>query len=294
MTGLAQAAKTVQACEACAGAAFDRGVYGSLARCRGCGHVFYPETLETTAEQVYTEDYFLHDEYCDYASQGPTLRKNFQRYLARMARYGVRGGRLFEVGCAYGFFLKEASARFHAAGIDVTPEAIDHARARLGVEATRGDFASFQTSPDWDVVCLWDTVEHLFEPAAYVRKAHAILRPGGALFMTTGDIGSWLARAQGRKWRMIHPPTHLHYFTTGSMRKLLERSGFEVLGVDKIGASREINNMLVGLSLFSKSPWVRSGAKTLHRATSRLWGHAHLYLNLYDIMFVAARKKPGS
>ena len=92
---------------------------------------------------------------------------------------------------------------------------------------------------------------------------------------------------------MIHPPTHLHYFTIGSMRRLLTRSGFEVLGIDKIGVSREINNMLLGMSLFSKSALVRSLSKTLLSATGRFWGHGRLYLNLYDIMFIAARKLPA-
>ena len=284
----------VTACEACGGDEFEHGVYGWLTRCRDCGHIFYPQLPVASAEEVYTEDYFLQDEYCDYASQGATLGKNFQRYLKRMAKYGARSGRLFEVGCAYGFFLKEAAAAFDVAGIDVTPEAIEHARSILGLEAHRGDFAEFRTDPTWDAVCLWDTIEHLFQPAAYVQKAASILRPGGYLFMTTGDIGSFLARLQGPRWRMIHPPTHLHYFTTGSMRTLLERSGFEVLGIDKVGASREINNMLVGLSLFSKSSLIQSAAKTLHRTTGKWWGHAHLYLNLYDIMFVAARKLPES
>jgi len=283
----------VTICEACGGEHFETGFYGTLSRCRRCGHVFYPKKPDAEAEEVYTEDYFLHDEYCDYASQADTLGKNFRHYLKRMARYGAKGGKLFEVGCAYGFFLREAARAFDVAGIDVTPEAIEHAHVKLGLAAHRGDFTQFQTEPSWDAVCLWDTIEHLFEPAAYVQKAHAILRPGGTLFLTTGDIGSLLARLQGRRWRMIHPPTHLHYFTTGSMRRLLERSGFEVLGIEKVGTFREINNMLLGLSLFSKSPFVRGLSKTLLNTTGRLWGHTSLYLNLYDIMFVAARKKLG-
>ncbi len=137
----------VTACEACGGDEFEHGVYGWLARCRDCGHIFYPQLPEASAEDVYTEDYFLRDEYCDYASQGDTLAKNFQRYLKRMARYGARGGRLFEVGCAYGFFLKEAASAFEVAGIDVTPEAAGLPRADLDRPHKQGAFLEVQVGP---------------------------------------------------------------------------------------------------------------------------------------------------
>ena len=59
-------------------------------------------------------------------------------------------------------------------------------------------------------MCLWDTIEHLAEPEAYLEKIAKSLPVGGWLFLTTGDIGSPMARARGSRWRMIHPPTHLY------------------------------------------------------------------------------------
>ena len=60
---------------------------------------------------------------------------------------------------------------------------------------------------------MWDTIEHLKRPDLFVQKAAADLRPGGLIALTTGDIGSLNARLRGARWRMIHPPTHLHYFS---------------------------------------------------------------------------------
>ena len=62
----------------------------------------------------------------------------------------------------------------------------------------------------------------------YGEKAYEVLKPGGRLFLTTGDIGSWVARIQGPRWRLIHPPTHLHYFSKATITRLLTGLGFSV------------------------------------------------------------------
>jgi hypothetical protein len=57
------------------------------------------------------------------------------------------------------------------------------------------------------------------------------LEPGGLLALTTGDIGSLNARLRGSNWRMIHPPTHLHYFSVQSITSLLKRHGIDTVHV---------------------------------------------------------------
>ena len=59
------------------------------------------------------------------------------------------------------------------------------------------------------------------------------------LALTTGDIGSVNARLRGHKWRMIHPPTHLHYFSAETMKALLDRHGFRQSSISVIPVSRE-------------------------------------------------------
>ena len=212
----------------CCGGAEHHGHLAGLLRCAACGHIWADMRLsEAELKELYARDYFEGGEYVDYQLEQPALRRNFRRNLAALRKRHPEGGHLWEVGAAYGFFLREANAFFDAAGCDISEHAARCARNETGVSVTAGDYLDIPLETPPDVICLWDTVEHLAEPHRYLEKAAADLRPGGTLALTTGDIGSWIARRRGLRWRLLHPPTHLHYFTTGSMRTLLERLGFE-------------------------------------------------------------------
>ncbi|MCP4641093.1 MAG: class I SAM-dependent methyltransferase [bacterium] len=175
---------------------------------------------------LYSEEYFQGGEYVDYEREGPALRRNFRRQIAAIKERHPPGAHLWEIGCAYGFFLKEAEGAFRASGNDISEHAVQFARERLHVSAHADDYLNCDVAGTLDVVCLWDTIEHLSQPQQYVEKAWRDLRPEGTIAIETGDIGSLLARIRGAKWRQIHPPTHLHYFTSRSLRTLLERTGF--------------------------------------------------------------------
>ncbi len=281
-----------QACLICDGTALDAPVLGPLARCRTCGFVFLPRTsdLPQRIADLYAGDYFSGAEFGDYAAQHATFARNFQGYLRRMHQAGASGGKLLEIGCAYGFFLEQARSTFDATGIDVNDAAIRAAQS-LGVRALFGEFLAW--SPDardgpFDVVCMWDTIEHLLEPRQYLDHARSMMAPGGWLFLTTGDIGSAMARMRGASWRMIHPPSHVNYFSRETMTRLLDRAGFRVTSIGSVGTHRDVANSLHVLSLFSKRPAVRRLAGALERP---LKGRSiGFYLNFHDIMFVAARR----
>ena len=283
------------ACLICGGVEFDAPVLGPLARCRRCGFVFLPRTpdLPRQIEELYAGDYFTGGEFGDYASQRATFARNFKGYLSRMRQAGATGGRLLEVGCAYGFFLEHAQTSFDALGIDVNEPAIAAAR-ELGVRAECREFMQFKADAPFDVVCMWDTIEHLIDPRAYLEKARDVLAGQGYLFLTTGDIGSLMARMRGARWRMIHPPSHLNYFSRETMTRLLDRVGFDVVSIRSVGTHRDVMNVLHLLSLFSKQPLVRRTAAGAERLLSGRVRSLGFYLNLHDIMFVAARKRAGS
>ena len=280
-------------CADCGSQRFREPVYGCLTQCRECSYLFYPHHPAAPAAALYDAGYFTGEEYLDYVGQRSALAKTFARYLRMMRRYGVKRGRLFEVGCAHGFFLDQARATFEVAGMDVSPVATTYAREQLELPVQCGEFADVRPREPFDVVCMWETLEHVFEPRAYVAQASAMLVPGGHLFLTVPDIGSLTARLRGRHWRQIHPPTHVNYFSGTTLTRLLVQVGFHVRGLHHVGTHREVTNMLHNLHLFSKQPVVRWSAAQALAWTRELWGHAHLYLNLFDLLFVAAQKGPA-
>jgi SAM-dependent methyltransferase len=260
-----------------------------LLTCAECKFTTANLTLsEEQLRQLYTADYFAGNEYRDYVADRAVIEKQFLQRLKRLLRFvsDASAKSLFEIGCAHGFFLEVARNAFHSvAGIDLSEDAVAYARRNLGVEARSAEFLTHQFVGSPDVICLWDTIEHLARPELYLRKIADSLPPGGVLALTTGDLDSWLARARGSKWRQIHPPTHLHYFSRKTLSRLLMRNGFKIEYINSEGMYRCVDTMAyIVLCL-------KNNRRQLYSKLSKTrlldWD---LYLNLGDIMFVVARK----
>ncbi len=275
-------------CMACSGTMHPSAALSGLGVCDQCGFMTADLDIpQDELEKLYGADYFHGEEYSDYTRDKALIQRNFERRLKTLQRFTSPAGQtLFELGCAYGFFLELAQKRFaHAFGMDISADATAYARQQVHVDATAGDYLDSDIPP-YDVCCLWDTIEHLKEPERFLEKIGRELSPGGLLAITTGDLGSLNARLRGRKWRQIHLPTHLHYFSVKSLRKLLEAKGFEVVRVSHPGT-------LYSLDTLCYLMFVIRGKKEKLYAFLKKTGllKCHVYVNLGDLMYVIARKK---
>ena len=191
----------------------------AIVRCPRCELCFYEG--EADPATIYKRNYFVDGEYANYEADKPVLQMNFRRRIARLRRLlpGTAGavpgagaeqgqnGRLLEIGSAYGFFLEIAAEHWQVRGLDVAADAVEHAHTAMGLDVTCCDFLDLPDEAEaYDIVCLWDTIEHLTHPVRVIEKAARWLKPGGLLALTTGDIGSPMARLRGQRWRLIHPP----------------------------------------------------------------------------------------
>lgn len=261
----------------------------ALIRCLACGHVWADVCLsQEELARIYSDAYFRGEEYVDYALEASALRRNFRPRVLELAQCYRQGARLWEIGCAYGYFLKEAETHFNAAGCDISADAVRYACEILGVQAMCMDYLSQPPGEPLDVVCLWDVVEHLQDPRSYITKAAAELRSGGMLALSTGDIGSRHAQRRGARWRLIHPPSHLHYFTTQSMQTLLTSVGFVDIRIRHLPFWRGVNGVAYRL-LSADTPGIGAAAySTLMKSHLLHWSFP---LNLHDIMTVYAVKR---
>ncbi len=261
---------------------------GSLLKCQKCSLIVAKEAFETIDfATLYSGDYFFGIEYRDYIAEKELLSKGFSARLGAIEKL-KRGGKLLEIGCAYGFFLEIARRSFEVAGIDISKDATDYARNVLKLPAIRGDFLIHPfPQRTYDVVCLWDTIEHLQRPDLYLEKIARLLRPGGILCLTTGNIDRLLPRIQGARWRMIHPPTHLYYFSFHTLRRLLNKYGFMVYSEKYPGSWRSLPHILHGLGM--KSAFFANLEKKTRKIS--LLGSVSLYYNAFDIMYLIAQKE---
>jgi SAM-dependent methyltransferase len=287
---LASKADGAPCCLICGGSYVPSWRLPGLVQCTACG--FLSADLNISDDELaalYGEAYFKGEEYLDYIAEEPSLRVNFRRRLATLRTIApdLSSCDLLEIGCAYGFFLDEARAWVRScSGIDISAKAVRYAVQDLGVDASRGDYLSLGLDRMFDIIAMWDTVEHLKYPNRFIEKAAQDLRPGGLLAITTGDIGSLAARLQGRHWRLIHPPTHLHYFSVPTISDLLHRNGFDVVHVSHPGNSRSLRAALYFITVLQmKRPKLYDAFRS-----SRIFDW-HLTVNVYDIMYVIARRK---
>jgi 2-polyprenyl-3-methyl-5-hydroxy-6-metoxy-1,4-benzoquinol methylase len=265
-------------------------LYQGILRCKKCSLVFADLNLDQVGLfDLYKKNYFFGEEYSDYLADREVLQKNFRLRLNVLARFTnpVRHKSLFEVGCAYGFFLSLARERFEKVqGIDITEEGVKHCRlARL--EVIQADLMEVDLKGrDLDVVCFWDTIEHLLEPHRYIEKLSRHMKPGSLLAITTGDIDSWNARLKKHRWRLIHPPTHLYYFSQSTLARLLGQYGFKTIYHQHCGFYRSLDNVFH--NIFS----LRANLPEVHRFIKRSGlSRLHFYINVYDILYVIAQKR---
>lgn len=255
-----------------------------IVQCPGCSLVFFDGAVDAAA--LYSPAYFQGEEYLDYLSDKAILQRNFASRVADLAALKP-AGRLFEVGSAYGFFLELAARHWQVRGVDITPDGVRHAREVLGLDATESDFLALPDEPAaYDLICLWDTIEHLEHPMRYLERAARWLKPGGLLAITTGDLDSAMSRFRRERWRMIHPPTHLYYFSAATLGDAVQRCGLDVRQVTYPGYHRSLRNMVHGLATLGRAPG------TERPPAPSFVPDWPIYLNFYDIMFLIAAK-PG-
>lgn len=256
-----------------------------LQRCRSCGFVTARLDAPIDARRLYEGDYFTGEEYLDYLADEPFFRMNFGKRLKRLLQRRS-GGRLLEIGAAYGFFLDMARHHFETVGFEVNPAAVRYARDVLHLDVRPDDFLATPVESlggPVDVTVMWDVIEHLERPDRFLAHVAACSKPGALIYITTGDIGSFLARRRGRKWRMIHPPSHLHYFDRTTLPRLLSNHGFRTLDIRSIGVARGFRQVLYSvLALGLNAPRAYGVCRKLVPAS---WGFT---LNTFDIMQAVA------
>jgi 2-polyprenyl-3-methyl-5-hydroxy-6-metoxy-1,4-benzoquinol methylase len=284
--------KDATPCAVCDAEGFALLYDGTLKRCLHCGHVSANMHVDRELLQaVYSENYFKGEEYVDYARDKDVLQYNFARRLAYISSIAdfCADQNVVEIGCAYGFFgevLLKTFPFLNYTGFDVVPEACEYAARNLGLNVHCQDFLEANGMPKSAHVFMWDVIEHLHNPQLYIRKLSEGLADGGYVYLTTGDISALLPRLQKRKWRMIHPPSHLHYFSRNTLSLLLEKYGLSVIRVSYPGTARSLKQIYYSLYLLRK----RESAFKMG-LYDRIPAKAFITLNTYDIMLVVAQKK---
>lgn len=162
----------------------------------------------------------------------------YSRFLSHLERFR-QTGRLLEVGSGYGFFLEMASqARWDCEGVEISAFCCQIARQR-GCKVWEGELADAGLrAGTFDVVVLWDVIEHFVAPDEIIRCCCALLRQGGALVMRTPDaraLAPTLQPARAAYKHLAYPANtaeHVFHFTPRDLSAIVTRLGFKSYEVD--------------------------------------------------------------
>jgi SAM-dependent methyltransferase len=211
----------------------------NLQECTGCGLIYTsPQIPEDRVSEYYPDDY------ASYGAGGELSGSPAMQFLKSAAilpytlRYGQPGylprpfgaGRLLEIGCGAGGYLKELSSLgWQCTGVDISAQAIANARMRNpNSKLIKGVIGDVGVGEKFDVIVMHHVLEHLYHPREVVATCFEMLHPGGKLAVSVPDMGSLEARFFGRRWKGLDIPRHVLHFKSAVLVRLLEETGFRI------------------------------------------------------------------
>lgn len=246
--------------------------------------------MPDNVDGIYSTGYFSGDTetgYPGYLADQKLIEKNFEDRIRWIDTLASKG-RLLEIGSAYGFFLKVArEAGWQAEGVELIEACAQEAARLSGVTVHAGDFLDTPIAGSFDVVAMFDVIEHMRDPIVCIERAYTLLKPGGVFVIETGDRAWPWARFLGNFWYFLDPPQHRYYFSAKGINFLLRRAGFErEIRMRRIGRRVSMSNIAFKFS--AAIPIQRLRTAIAYRSKTQMPGS--LYLNFGDGMLLAARK----
>lgn len=217
----------------------------TVVRCTRCDFVYVnPQPTAQELSLSYGQDYYPKTS----GDVGHALQSRLPVFQYSIRKLGklAKPGRLLDQGCGTGDFVELAQrAGWDAQGIDLSESAVTFA-ANKGLKVELGTLESKRYPTDFfDVVTLWDVLEHLPNPRNEVEQIHRILRFGGLLIIRVPNTNFQLLKAFVREdlFKASHDSLqanfHVNHFTPRTLRNLLEMQGFEVFE-EEAGVSEDV------------------------------------------------------
>src|SRR5262249_29619535 len=162
-----------------------------------------------------------------------------------------------------------------------------------GFAVHRGTIESFVSGAEtFDALFAQHVLEHVPDPASFLRAAHRLLKPGGKLVVAVPHLGSRSQKLFARAWGWYQVPAHLFHFSGPSLRAVCEATGFTVdrsytRGGDSLFVLMTLHNAVRPRAMGSRAP-LSSAAKLVVRGASRLL-RPYLHLGDEELVVIASK-----
>lgn len=260
------------------------GVHPPIVRCNRCGLVYasprWDSSLVNASYSVVQDPTYVEER----EGRVLTFSRNLAPFEKLVADSNTR--RLLDIGCHIGVMVELAQARgWDAWGIEPSTWAAEQARAR-GLHVLTGTLDEADLPENYfDVVTMWDVIEHLSDPAAEIRHVRRLLKPGGVFAIHTIDIESPFARLMGARWPWLME-MHLYYFSPRTLGKMLAQNGFKVIRSSAQGRFLRLGYFVTRIEPYSKLVY-----RVLNALIARWrWSEVAIPVNFGDLFTLYAKK----
>jgi SAM-dependent methyltransferase len=213
-----------------------------IVKCWRCGLIFVnPRDESKIFQKRYSEPYFHISEfirknpqivgYWDYIADRPTYERYFEKKMRLIEKLHPKKGRILDFGSGLGYFLNQARKHgWLAFGLEISPFAVKYAKEKFNHQIILGQLTRERFPFKYfDVITLFQTIEHLPDPLAEVKNIYKFLKKDGILVITTPNADSLIAKILGKKWFAFRPKEHLFVFSANTIQKMLVKAGFKVI-----------------------------------------------------------------
>ena len=231
-----------------------------VAHCNACDFMFARETMQAVAiDQFYIDGY--HDQrHMDGQRVNATININVLRRFCPQ----LSGRSLLDVGSGYGFLLDKARDCASTAGVELSRAQYDYSTKTLGLKTYR-NLDDLAAEDRFDIITLFEVIEHIPEPREFVLRICDHLKPGGSLIIGTDNFASNVVKVLGGQFPKWIPHEHVSFFTGTTLTRMLEQ-----LGPLKLAAVRSFTPWeLQARRLMFSATAGRKGGKTYSYETER-------------------------
>jgi 2-polyprenyl-3-methyl-5-hydroxy-6-metoxy-1,4-benzoquinol methylase len=167
-----------------------------------------------------------------YEEESQARERTFRRSLGQLHRIVVPPGKLLDIGCYTGVFMKVAAeGGWEVEGVELSAWAAGIARSGGSGKVYEKPLDELTLPAEsFDAIALWDVIEHLTQPAGMLKSVHRLLKPGGVIAFSTHMVDSLAVRLMGARYPFFMD-MHVVHFSRRTIRKLLEQEGYELIAI---------------------------------------------------------------
>jgi SAM-dependent methyltransferase len=174
----------------------------------------------------------------------PIPRKGIKRILfthglhkrAKIIKRFKNSGRLLDIGCGSGAFINFMAKKmnFEVMGTEINETDINYIKKHYSLNVFFGDIGEVGLpEKNYDVITLWDVLEHIHDPKQMIINLKPLLKPDGLLVLRVPNLNSLDSKIFKKFWAGLDAPRHYYIFSEESILKLLRDCDFQIKSINQ-------------------------------------------------------------